>query len=70
MPGNAVAEELKKRDPDIATVLISGWGLDEGDPRLTVFDLSLKKPLNLEDLEEAVSQAAALHDERLQRPIA
>lgn len=65
LSGNRVAQEIRQRDPLIATVLITGWELDEKDPRLEPFDLEIGKPFgDLDEIDHIVAQAITLHDER------
>jgi two-component system, cell cycle sensor histidine kinase and response regulator CckA len=70
MPGKSgeqVAKEVRQVDPQVATVLITGWCLDAGDPRLEAFDFQLLKPFtDLEEVEGTVAQAIALRDRRAQ----
>jgi signal transduction histidine kinase len=64
LPGDQVAIEMKKRDPAISVILITGWTLEEDDPRLQVFDFHVQKPLRLGEISSAISQAMELHDIR------
>lgn len=45
MLGHHVAQKLRDQDPNLTTILISGWTLEEHDPRLAPFDFFLPKPL-------------------------
>lgn len=63
--GTHLSEEVKRIDPSIVTVLITGWSLEEGDERLLPFDFYLKKPFaSLKKLNDLVAQATNLHDTR------
>jgi PAS domain S-box-containing protein len=65
MSGDRVATELRQRDILVSTVLITGWELDDDDPRKAPFDLQLAKPFDdLDVIEAVVAQAMELHDER------
>ena len=65
MPGNRIAEEMRQVDPSVATVLITGWELEEDDPRLSAFDFRIQKPFSdLDKVKNAVAQAVELHDRR------
>ena len=65
MPGNELARKMKELDSEIVVVLITGWDLVEGDPRMAPFDFRLKKPLStVRDLAGMVAEAAALHRQR------
>jgi two-component system, cell cycle sensor histidine kinase and response regulator CckA len=65
MPGDRVARMIREADPAVSTVLITGWFLEEDDPRLEAFDLYVQKPMSIESVENAVAQAISLHDGRL-----
>ena len=65
MPGDRVARGLKKLHPRMIAVLITGWELDEGDPRRAPFDFVVQKPFrDLGTVRRAVSQALRLRDDR------
>ena len=65
MPGDLVAREIKLVDPSAVTVLITGWNLQEHDPRLALFDFQLQKPFStLEEVEKVVVQAVQLRNDR------
>ena len=65
VPGNKVATDMQHRDPELVTVLITGWRLEENDSRLSSFDLHLQKSILGPDLEEIVARAIVLHDSRV-----
>jgi PAS domain S-box-containing protein len=65
VPGDRVAADMRERDPSLVTVLVTGWIIEEGDPRLTNFDLHLQKPIGVSDLDQIVSEAMAMHDSRV-----
>ena len=62
MPGDQVADEIKNRLPFISTVLLTGWVLNENDPRLTPFDFALGKPVRASQLRDVIGQAVILRD--------
>ena len=64
IPGDRVAEEMRARDPALATVLITGWVLEDDDPRLAEFDFRMQKPVPGERLQATVARAIKLHDAR------
>ena len=65
MPGDEVARQIRQLDPSVALVLITGWELQQGDPRLAAFDLQIHKPIDdLDTLEHIVARAVELHDTR------
>ena len=65
MPGDRIADEMRQADPSVATVLITGWELEEDDPTLSAFDFRLQKPFSdLDKVKNVVAQAVELHDDR------
>jgi len=65
MPGDQVAREMRRIDPAVGAVLITGWDIPPGDSRLAFFDFKLGKPFaDLDEIEETVERAIELHDER------
>ncbi len=64
LPGDELAREFKKRDPHLATVLLTGWRLGEGDPRRQAADFYLQKPIVASQVRKVVAQALALHHAR------
>ena len=65
VPGNKVATDMQHRDPELVTVLITGWKLGEGDPRLSAFHFRIQKPLqDIQRVQDIVAQAVDLHDIR------
>jgi PAS domain S-box-containing protein len=66
MSGDRVAREMKRVDPAVVSVLITGWVMRPDDVRLGVFDFQIPKPFDdLDEVEEVVVQAIELHDERV-----
>jgi CheY-like chemotaxis protein len=64
--GDQLLKQIKEIDPQVATVLITGWTLPETDTRVVSFDFQIQKPFDdLDDVEDVVAQAIALHDERV-----
>ncbi len=64
-PGNAIVGEIKAIDPDVATVLITGWNLSNDDARIGLFDFHLAKPFSdLDDVYNTVARALQLTDSR------
>jgi len=66
--GLEFAEGLRRRDPNVILVLISGWGQKEIlDKALgSVVDLVGEKPITVEKIMEMLNQAGALHRQRLE----
>lgn len=68
MSGDRVAEELRRREPLISTVLITGWELSEEDPRGAPFDFQMTKPFDsLDAVKDVVARGIELHDERSEK---
>lgn len=67
MPGDRLATKLRDQDPHLVTILITGWELDEDDPRRGPFDIALQKPMrDMARLQQLVRQGVIWHDERQQ----
>ena len=66
MPGDTLAQQIKETNPTIATILMTGWILDEDDPRLEPFDFNIQKPIETHDLHRIIALAAQLHETREQ----
>jgi hypothetical protein len=43
---------------------MTGWTLDESDPRLSHFDLSLQKPFDVQEIQRVITRALNLRDSR------
>ncbi len=66
--GDRVAITLKQYDPRISTILMTGWDLDEGDPRLGAFDFRVQKPIELDQLNRTLAHAIDLSLSQSARP--
>ena len=67
LSGDQVLQAFRETDPSFAAILVTGWQLEDTDPRVIPFDFCLPKPLvNLKEVERVVTQAIILHDERTQ----
>ena len=55
--GDNVARELRQRHPSLATILITGWHLEDDDSRLSVFDYRLQKPFSLANVKRTLAMA-------------
>lgn len=67
VPGDEVARRLREVDASLAIVLITGWNLEDDDPRLAAFDFYLHKPFgHLQKVQTAVQQAVDLHRQRVE----
>ena len=58
LAGDEVARQIKVMDPAVVAVLMTGWPLDETDPRRAPFDYFLQKPLDLDALEQLLDLIA------------
>lgn len=66
MSGDRLMKQMKEIDPQVVTVLITGWTLPEIDPRALSFDFHIAKPFgDLDAVEDVVARAVALHDQRV-----
>lgn len=66
MAGNQVAERLRRVQPFLVTVMISGWDLNRDDERLAPFDLTLSKPFaDVTEVRHCIERAVELHDQRV-----
>jgi len=66
MSGDRLMRRIKDIDPVISTVLITGWDLPDTDTRVSSFDFQVTKPFDdLDEIEDVVARAIALHDERV-----
>ena len=57
VPGDELARAMKQIDPNLVTVLSTGWGIADDDPRLKGFDWRLEKPFRKSEVEDIISQA-------------
>jgi PAS domain S-box-containing protein len=65
MPGDKVADQMRRLDSRLVLGLVSGWLLDEGDSRLSSFDFTLQKPIaDIESLRKVIDDAIRLYDSR------
>ncbi|MGY8827628.1 MAG: ATP-binding protein [Candidatus Latescibacterota bacterium] len=66
MTGGQLAQHLRRLDPWVGLIMITGWILNEDDPRRAHFDQVLYKPIPDPDrLKAVVTKAISLHDERM-----
>lgn len=65
LPGDKVAEALRERHPETATVLMTGWRLADDDPRTKPFDLRIQKPFDrVAEVVDVVARGIAIRDRR------
>jgi len=68
MSGDQLLKQIKDIDPQVATVLITGLDLPDTDTRVSSFDFQRTKPFgDLDEVEDVVARAIALHDERVKK---
>jgi signal transduction histidine kinase/CheY-like chemotaxis protein len=60
VPGDQIAAQIKQMDSAMVTILMTGWVLEEGDPRLVPFDHRVQKPFMPQDLEQVIRRAIGL----------
>jgi len=66
--GDQLVKRMQEIDPLAATVLITGWALPEADVRVMSFDFRIEKPFDdLDEVEDVVARAIAVHDRRAAR---
>jgi CheY-like chemotaxis protein len=58
--GDRVAMRIKQTTPETITILITGWDLDEDDPRLLPFDFRIWKPIGLKQLLNTLNHGLEL----------
>jgi len=61
LSGDQLAQRLKQRDGRLAAVLLTGWHLQEDDPRLAPFEIYIQKPFDVRRVRRAVYSALELH---------
>ena len=57
VPGDQIATQIKQMDAAVVTIMMTGWILEEGDPRLAPFDYCLQKPFVPQELRQIVGRA-------------
>ena len=65
MRGDILEAHLRIQDAHLATVLITGWLLDEGDARASGFDFCIHKPVEMAAMMALIDDAILLHDQRV-----
>lgn len=64
LAGDQVVRHLRQLRPNLVTIIMSGWQLEDGDPYFEVFDLALQKPFNLAAVDQVLHRAVELRDDR------
>jgi FixJ family two-component response regulator len=67
--GLEVAARLRERDGRLVIVLMSGWDRDELPAPDGLVDFTVRKPLGLDNLQDLLSRAAALHQQRARQEL-
>ena len=58
LPGDQLAQQLRQTDPNLITILISGWDLLPSDPRRAQFDFFVQKPFDdFEAFEQIIAKS-------------
>jgi len=65
MRGDVLEAHLRREDPTLVTVLMTGWLLDDDDERARGFDFCLYKPVEMAALLQVVHKGIVLHDQRV-----
>ena len=64
IPGDELSRRLRDSDGSLVTILVTGWKLEEDDPRRQAVDLYLQKPYVPSAVTEMVTEALSLYAER------
>jgi signal transduction histidine kinase len=65
VPGDQIARRLRRVDPTVVTVLMTGWDLTEDDPRRVPFDDHVPKPISSrDDVRDVVARCLQVNDSR------
>ena len=69
IPGDKLAQSVRLAYPKTVLVLMTGWRLEDDDPRLLLFDFVLKKPLrDMQVVRDVVARAVNLSQEQRKEP--
>ena len=64
--GERLALEFRQIDPTVGIVLMTGWQIQEKDPKFSPFDFFLRKPLKgVDEIRDVVARAVKLHEQRV-----
>ena len=61
MPGDELAKVLHNRDPAVSMLMLTGWMLNDDDPRMKLFDDRIQKPI------ESLTRVRAKLNEAIER---
>ncbi len=64
MDGVELAGRLRERRASLAVVVMTGWDCEETPPPAAVVDFTAHKPLGLDALQDLLTRASVLHEER------
>ncbi|MDP6041146.1 MAG: ATP-binding protein [Candidatus Latescibacteria bacterium] len=62
--GDELTREIRKADPNVVTVLMTGWEVLDNDDRLDLFDFRIQKPFRLNEIKKVVQKAVAQSEQR------
>ncbi len=66
IPGERLAFEFRQIDPTVGIILMTGWQIQEKDPKFSPFDFFLRKPLKgVDEIRDVVARAVKLHEKRV-----
>lgn len=69
IPGDKLAQSIRLLYPNTVLILMTGWRLEDDDPRVLLFDFVLKKPLHdMQVVRDVVARAVNLSQERRKEP--
>jgi CheY-like chemotaxis protein len=64
LPGDQLAQQLRQKDPNLITILISGWELLPNDPRRAHFFAFVQKPFHdLDSFRQIITKALESKDQ-------
>lgn len=64
MRGDVLEKFVREKDPDIVTVLVTGWHIEKHDARASGFDFCIYKPIEMSELLDLLHDALALYKRR------
>ena len=65
LTGDKLAREGARIDPSLASVLLTGWSCLKDDTDVEAFDFVVKKPFDIDEISEVMSQAMDIHQARM-----
>lgn len=62
--GEDLVRRFHKNDPELTSVLMTGWDVMQGDPRLDLFAFHLPKPFRISEMTDIVERALSSRKEK------